>query len=44
MMDPGGGFSIVRFYHFTAPTEGFTGVEFRDGRVVGTYEDPRSVT
>lgn len=38
--DPDG--TVLRFYHFTAPTEGFTGVEFRGGRVVGTYEVPRS--
>lgn len=27
----------LRFYHFTGSTEGFIGVEFRDGEVVGTY-------
>lgn len=38
--DPDG--TVLRFYHFTAPTEGFMGVEFRDGRVVGTFDAPRS--
>ena len=33
--DPDG--TVVRFYHFTAPTEGFTGVEFRDGAFVRTH-------
>jgi catechol 2,3-dioxygenase-like lactoylglutathione lyase family enzyme len=37
--DPDG--TVLRFYFFTAPTEGFTGVEFRDGRQVGTYDRPR---
>jgi catechol 2,3-dioxygenase-like lactoylglutathione lyase family enzyme len=37
--DPDG--TVLRFYHFTAPTDGFTGVEFRDGRQVGTYDTPR---
>ena len=37
--DPDG--TVLRFYHFTAPTEGFIGVEFRDGEVVGTYQTPR---
>lgn len=33
--DPDG--TVLRFYHFTAHTDGFTGIEFRDGRLVGTY-------
>jgi catechol 2,3-dioxygenase-like lactoylglutathione lyase family enzyme len=33
--DPDG--TVVRFYHFTAPTDGFTGVEFRNGAFVGTH-------
>jgi hypothetical protein len=33
--------TVLRFYHFTAPTEGFIDVEFRDGEVVGTYQTPR---
>ena len=37
--DPDG--TVLRFYHFTAPTDGFTGVEYRDGRQVGTYDRPR---
>lgn len=37
--DPDG--TVLRFYHFTAPTEGFTGVEYRDGRLVGSYQTPR---
>jgi catechol 2,3-dioxygenase-like lactoylglutathione lyase family enzyme len=37
--DPDG--TVLRFYHFTAPTDGFTGVEYRDGRQVGTYATPR---
>jgi catechol 2,3-dioxygenase-like lactoylglutathione lyase family enzyme len=37
--DPDG--TVLRFYHFTAPTDGFTGVQFRDGRHVGTYHTPR---
>jgi len=37
--DPDG--TIVRFYAFTAPTEGFTGLEMRDGQVIGTYDEPR---
>jgi len=32
-----GGLRVVRFYHFTAPTDGFTGVEFRNGAFVGTH-------
>ncbi len=37
--DPDG--TVVRFYHFTAGTEGFTGVESRDGTIVGSYSQPR---
>jgi catechol 2,3-dioxygenase-like lactoylglutathione lyase family enzyme len=33
--------TVLRFYHFTDPTEGFTGVQFRHGRHVGTYQTPR---
>lgn len=38
--DPDG--TVLRFYHFTAPTDGFTGVIFADGGVeAGHYTDPR---
>lgn len=37
--DPDG--TVLRFYHFTASTEGFTGVEMRDGEYAGTYHTPR---
>ena len=37
--DPDG--TVLRFYHFTAPTDGFTGVEMRDGEFVGNYDTPR---
>jgi hypothetical protein len=37
--DPDG--TVLRFYHFTAPTDGFTGVEFRGGQQVGWYDVPR---
>jgi len=37
--DPDG--TVLRSYHFTAPSDGFTGVEFRDGRQVGTDDTPR---
>jgi hypothetical protein len=37
--DPDG--TVLRFYHFTAPTEGFTGIETRDGEYVVTYHAPR---
>jgi catechol 2,3-dioxygenase-like lactoylglutathione lyase family enzyme len=37
--DPDG--TVLRFYHFTAPTEGFTGVEYRGGQLVRWYETPR---
>jgi catechol 2,3-dioxygenase-like lactoylglutathione lyase family enzyme len=40
--DPDG--TVLRFYHFTAPTEGFTGVEMRDGEYVGEYHTPRLST
>jgi catechol 2,3-dioxygenase-like lactoylglutathione lyase family enzyme len=37
--DPDG--TVLRFYHFTEPTDRFVGVESRDGRYVGTYDSPR---
>ena len=37
--DPDG--TVLRFYHFTGSTDGFTGVESRDGHYVGTYSTPR---
>jgi catechol 2,3-dioxygenase-like lactoylglutathione lyase family enzyme len=37
--DPDG--TVLRFYHFTDPTDGFTGVEIRDGQYVGRYDTPR---
>ncbi|MFF5293036.1 VOC family protein [Paractinoplanes globisporus] len=38
--DPDG--TVLRFYHFTAPTDGFTGVVFGDGGVeTGHYSEPR---
>jgi catechol 2,3-dioxygenase-like lactoylglutathione lyase family enzyme len=37
--DPDG--TVLRFYHFTDPTEGFTGVLFRHGQHVGNYHTPR---
>jgi hypothetical protein len=37
--DPDG--TVLRFYHFTDPTDGFTGVRFRHGRHVGNYHTPR---
>jgi hypothetical protein len=37
--DPDG--TVLRFYNFTAPTEGFTGVEMRNGEYIGTYHTPR---
>jgi catechol 2,3-dioxygenase-like lactoylglutathione lyase family enzyme len=37
--DPDG--TVLRFYHFTESTDGFTGVETRDGQFVGTYATPR---
>jgi catechol 2,3-dioxygenase-like lactoylglutathione lyase family enzyme len=37
--DPDG--TVLRFYHFTASTDVFTGVETRDGKYVGTYHTPR---
>ncbi len=38
--DPDG--TVLRFYHFTQSTDGFIGLEMRDGAVVGTYVDPRT--
>jgi hypothetical protein len=37
--DPDG--TVLRFYHFTAGTDGFTGIESRAGAVVGSYPYPR---
>lgn len=37
--DPDG--TVLRFYHFTGPTDRFTGIETRDGDYVGTYAVPR---
>jgi catechol 2,3-dioxygenase-like lactoylglutathione lyase family enzyme len=37
--DPDG--TVVRFYYYTGPTDGFTGLEMRDGQVVGTYHTPQ---
>jgi hypothetical protein len=37
--DPDG--TMLRFYHFTASTDAFTGVETRDRQYVGTYHTPR---
>ncbi|MBG0568560.1 VOC family protein [Actinoplanes aureus] len=37
--DPDG--TVLRFYHFTESTDGFVGVESRDGRIVGTYQQSR---
>lgn len=37
--DPDG--TVLRFYHFTAPTEGFTGIVLDDGRAVASYGEPR---
>src|SRR6478609_5500990 len=37
--DPDG--TVVRFYYYTGPTDGFTGLEMRDGQVVGTYQTPQ---
>lgn len=37
--DPDG--TVLRFYHFTAPTDGFTGVVMADGQPVGEYSRPR---
>ena len=31
----------MRFYHYTGPTDQFTGLEMRDGQVIGTYHTPR---
>jgi catechol 2,3-dioxygenase-like lactoylglutathione lyase family enzyme len=37
--DPDG--TVLRFYHFIAPTAGFTGLEIENGRHVRTYAEPR---
>jgi len=37
--DPDG--TVLRFYHFTDPTDGFTGIESSDGHYVGTYHTLR---
>lgn len=37
--DPDG--TVLRFYHYTAGTDGFTGIESRNGAIVGTYAEPR---
>ena len=37
--DPDG--TVLRFYHFTDPIDGFIGVETSDGQYVGTYDTPR---
>jgi catechol 2,3-dioxygenase-like lactoylglutathione lyase family enzyme len=37
--DPDG--TVLRFYHFTGPTNEFTGIETRDGHYIGTYRTPR---
>lgn len=37
--DPDG--TVLRFYHYTAGTAGFTGVESRAGAIVGFYPEPR---
>jgi catechol 2,3-dioxygenase-like lactoylglutathione lyase family enzyme len=37
--DPDG--TVLRFYHFTDPTEGFVGIETRGGEFAGTYPTPR---
>lgn len=39
--DPDG--TVLRLYHYTGPTSGFTGMEMRDGAFVGTYDTPRSL-
>jgi catechol 2,3-dioxygenase-like lactoylglutathione lyase family enzyme len=39
--DPDG--TVLRFYHYTGPTTGFTGMEMRGGAFVGTYDTPRSL-
>jgi catechol 2,3-dioxygenase-like lactoylglutathione lyase family enzyme len=39
--DPDG--TVLRFYHFTAATAGFTGIESRAGAIVGSYPEPRLV-
>lgn len=37
--DPDG--TVLRFYDFTTPTDGFTGIVLENGRAVGTYGEPR---
>ena len=37
--DPDG--TVLRFYDFTAPTDGCTGIVLENGRAVGTYGEPR---
>jgi len=37
--DPDG--TVLRFYHYTGPLTGFTGIETRDGAHVGRYGVPR---
>lgn len=37
--DPDG--TVLRFYHFTAPTDGFTGIELADGYPARRYSVPR---
>jgi catechol 2,3-dioxygenase-like lactoylglutathione lyase family enzyme len=37
--DPDG--TVLRFYHFTGPTDRFAGIETREGQYVGTYSTPR---
>lgn len=38
--DPDG--TVVRFYQYSDPTDGFTGFEFDGGRLTGVYHAPRS--
>jgi catechol 2,3-dioxygenase-like lactoylglutathione lyase family enzyme len=37
--DPDG--TVLRFYHYTGPLTGFTGIESRDGAYTGRYDVPR---
>ena len=37
--DPDG--TVLRFYHFTDSTDGFVGIDIRDGQHIGTYSTPR---
>ncbi|OHV40554.1 MULTISPECIES: hypothetical protein [Pseudofrankia] len=32
--------TVLRFYHFTDPTDGLARVEFRDGQHIGTHYSP----